>query len=47
VSKEKVLERETTSIEEDKVSKGETTSCEGGRGLIDDVNLHDIQVSPM
>jgi len=47
VRKDEVLERETTSNEEDEVSKGETTSCEGGRDFIDDVSLHDIQVSPM
>jgi len=47
VRKDEVSERETTSSEEDKVSKGETTSYEGGRGFINDVNLHDKQISPM
>jgi hypothetical protein len=47
VRKDEVLERKTTSNEEDEVSKGETTSCEGGRGFIDNVSLHDIHVSPM
>jgi hypothetical protein len=41
VRKDEVLERGTTSNEEDKVSKGKTTSCEGGRGFVDDVNLRD------
>jgi hypothetical protein len=47
VRKDEVLDRETTSNEEDKVSKGKTTSCERGRGFIDNVNLHDKQISPM
>ena len=45
--KDEILERETTSIEEDEVSKGETSSYEGGRGFIDHVNVHDKQISPM
>ena len=35
------FERETNSNGKDEVSKGERNSCEGGRGFIDDVNLHD------
>jgi hypothetical protein len=45
--KYKVLKREITSSEEDNISKGETTSCEGGRYFIDDGNLHDKQISLM
>jgi hypothetical protein len=46
VSQEEVFEREQLPPREDKVSKGDRASCEGGRCFIYDLNLHDKQASP-